>query len=386
MRNKEIAKGLRLIAEGFTTLAVAYESKENAPEVMGLDITKAVDTTVLSTVNTESGEVVSQEVIEPVKEEPKTEPVVEEITPVEKIVPEVKEEPTTTLNIPSEEELNALSYNELKSKAKELGVKAVGSKKVIIANILALASQGEEKTEEPHEVSEPMDDLDLEKDEVVTEEDTEGEIEIEIGEDLEDEDEEELPEETNNIYDKIANDLKGYTDEELADILSSVGVSPKGRRQALLSKIVQAIEDGKLEWEDEESLDIEPEDDTEEVEAEQVKETDEGNNFNGTETRKHACYEESERIESEYNKDNLSDKEILKFLKDYHNGRYVSLGQEEDLEEYMAIHCGLIDDEGKKHELADPYYIGDDVYCCGHKLKEVNDDYYCEICGTTYTV
>ena len=378
MRNKEIAKGLRLIAEGFTTLAVAYES-----ELTGVDTT-INDTTVSNTRNTESEKVISQEVVEPVKEEPKTEPVVEETTPVEKIVPEVKEEPTTTLNIPSEEELNALSYNELKSKAKELGVKAVGSKQVIISNILA--SQGEEKTEEPHEVSEPMDDLDLEKDEVVTEEDTEGEIEIEIGEDLEDEDEEELPEETNNIYDKIATDLEGYTDEELADILSSVGVSPKGRRQALLSKIVQAIEDGKLEWEDEESLDIEPEDDTEEVEAEQVKETDEENDFNGTETRKHACYEESERIESEYNKDNLSDKEILKFLKDYHNGRYVSLGQEEDLEEYMAIHCELIDDEGKKHELADPYYIGDDVYCCGRKLKEVNDDYYCEICGTTYEV
>ena len=81
MRNKEIAKGLRLIAEGFTTLAVAYES-----ELTGVDTT-INDTTVSNTRNTESEKVISQEVVEPVKEEPKTEPVVEETTPVEKIVP-----------------------------------------------------------------------------------------------------------------------------------------------------------------------------------------------------------------------------------------------------------------------------------------------------------
>ena len=79
-------------------------------------------------------------------------------------------------------------------------------------------------------------------------------------------------------------------------------------------------------------------------------------------------------------------KEIIKFLKEYHNGKYVSQGEDADIEEYMAIQCDLIDDEGTKHDLADPYYVGDDVFCCGQHLKQLNDDYYCEICGTTYEV
>ena len=97
MRNQEIAKGLRLIAEGFTTLAVAYE---NAPVVVGVDMTSGEDTTVKSTINTTTGEVVKQEVVEPVKE----------TTPIE-----VKEEAEVTTSFPTEEELNALSYNDLKA-------------------------------------------------------------------------------------------------------------------------------------------------------------------------------------------------------------------------------------------------------------------------------
>ena len=117
MRNQEIAKGLRLIAEGFTTLAVAYE---NAPVVVGVDMTSGEDKTVKSTINTTTNEVFKQEVVEPVKEAEE----VKEITPVE-----VKEEAEVTTSFPTEEELNALSYNDLKAKAKEMGVKAVGSKR-----------------------------------------------------------------------------------------------------------------------------------------------------------------------------------------------------------------------------------------------------------------
>ena len=49
-----------------------------------------------------------------------------------------------------------------------------------------------------------------------------------------------LNEEETTLYDQIVTDLEGYSDEELADILSSVGVSPKGKRQALLAKIVSS--------------------------------------------------------------------------------------------------------------------------------------------------
>ena len=372
MRNQEIAKGLKLIAEGFTTLAVAFE---NAPVVTGIDMSSEVDKTSKSVVDTKTNEVVKQEVVEPVKEVKK-----EETTPVE-----VKEpQPVPVGTFPTEEELNALSYNDLKAKAKELGVKAVGSKKVIIENILASVGNVDVTEEAPTE--EEMDKAVAEA-EVPTEDRGE---EIEIDEEVEDEDEDALPEGEPTLYDQVVADLEGYSDEELADILSEVGVSPKGRRQALLAKIVQAIEDGKLEWEDEseETTEDAPQEATEpskDVEPQDDQEVDE-DDFVGTEARKQACYEECDRIEEDIEKGNISMKEIIKFLKEYHNGKYVSQGEDADIEEYMAIQCDLIDDEGNKHDLADPYYVGDDVFCCGQHLKQLNDDYYCEICGTTYEV
>ena len=368
MRNQEIAKGLRLIAEGFTTLAVAYE---NAPVVVGVDITSGEDKTVKSTINTTTNEVFKQEVVEPVKEAEE----VKEITPVE-----VKEEAEVTNSFPTEEELNALSYNDLKAKAKEMGVKAVGSKKVIIENILALNNIEEVKEEAPTEAE--MDKA-IEEAEIPTE--YRGE---EVDMEADDQDEDALPEGEPTLYDQVVADLEGYSDEELADILSEVGVSPKGRRQALLAKIVQAIEDGKLEWEDESEQTTEdaPQEATEpskDVEPQDDQEVDE-DDFVGTEARKQACYEECDKIEEDIERGNISMKEIIKFLKEYHNGKYVSQGEDADVEEYMAIQCDLIDDEGTKHDLADPYYVGDDIYCCGAILKDLNEDLYCEHCGTTY--
>lgn len=368
MRNQEIAKGLRLIAEGFTTLAVAYE---NAPVVVGVDMTSGEDTTVKSTINTTTGEVIKQEVVEPVKEAEE----VKEITPVE-----VKEEAEVTTSFPTEEELNALSYNDLKAKAKEMGVKAVGSKKVIIENILALNNTQEVKEEAPTEAE--MDKA-IEEVEIPTEDRGE-----EVDMEADDQDEDALPEGEPTLYDQVVADLEGYSDEELADILSEVGVSPKGRRQALLAKIVQAIEDGKLEWEDESEQTTEdaPQEATEpskDVEPQDDQEVDE-DDFVGTEARKQACYEECDKIEEDIERGNISMKEIIKFLKEYHNGKYVSQGEDADVEEYMAIQCDLIDDEGNKHDLADPYYVGDDIYCCGAILKDLNEDLYCEHCGTTY--
>lgn len=363
MRNQEIAKGLKLIAEGFTTLAVAFE---NAPVITGIDMSSEGDKTSKSVVDTKTNEVVKQEVVEPVKEVKK-----EETTPVE-----VKEpQPVPVGTFPTEEELNALSYNDLKAKAKELGVKAVGSKKVIIENILASVGNVD-VTEAPTE--EEMDKAVAEAE--VPTEDRGEEVTV-------DEDEEALPEETNNLYDQVVADLEGYSDEELADILSDIGVSPKGRRQALLAKIVQAIEDGKLEWEDEEESDgaIQEQALIERTSNKDAEpEEDEEDDFQGTEARKQACYEECDKIEEDIEKGNISMKEIIKFLKEYHNGKYVSQGEDADIEEYMAIQCDLIDDEGTKHEMSDPYYVGDDILCCGAVLKELNDDLYCEHCGVTY--
>lgn len=367
MMNKEMAKAFTLLAEGFNALALACENIGNPlPEAV-----KVVE----NVVSMPTVQEVKEKVVEPVKEvTPEAKPVVESEHDKEEI--KVEAEPIT------EASLNALSYNDLKAKAKKLGVKAVGSKKAIIENILASLNNEEvAPVEEPttvvEEVTEVTEDFTPEEvensleDAVIESEDTGIEVEA---------DEDEIEEDTPTLYDEVARDLEGYTDEELADILSDIGVSPKGRRQALLAKIVQAIEDGQLEWEESDESTTTPEPQVEEEEIEDEADALEGY----TEARKHACYEICDKIEEDVERGNLSHKEIIKFLKDYNNGRYVSQGLEADLDEYLAIQCDLVDDEGEHHSMSDPYFIGDDVYCCGAKVKELNGDLYCEKCGVTY--
>lgn len=343
MKNAEMVKAFRMIAEGFSTLANAFEVEEVVTPIV--EPVKEVKETIKETV----------------KEEPQPQ-IQEEAKKSEKVVEtteEVKEESLTY----TYEDLEGMSYNDLKSLAKELGVKAIGTKKVIIDSILAHIGAESNIVEEPKAT-----DVEIEEIETSSEED------IDVQEVDEDEDMEVEVEHT-TLYDQVVSDLEGYTDEELADVLSDVGISPKGRRQALLAKIVQAIEDGVIEWEEEDA--------TEEPETEVEEEVEEPQEHE-TNARIKARKDEEKAILLAYDKGELSHKEIIKYLKDFNNGRYVSQGEEGDIQEYIAIQCDLIDDEGIKHELADPYYVGDYAYCCGQELNEVDEDLYCEICGTTY--
>lgn len=366
MRNQEIAKGLRLIAEGFNTIAQVYETE---PVITGVDFgSQEGDTTVHMLVDTSTKEAEVTRIAGPVTEEPKKEVAKEEKAPI------VEKPETPQEDVMTEEELNKLTYNEIKAMAKQLGVKAVGSKKAIIENILSVNSP----QEAPEEAEANEDET--------TEEPINADVEVDNGDlvDVDDEDAEAEPEGELSLYDQVVADLEGYSDEELADILSDIGVSPKGRRQALLAKIVQAIEDGQLEWSDEEEAEESTPVEESTVDVKEAEEDSEEDDFVGTEARKHACYDECDAIEHQIDKGELSHKEVLKYLKDYFNGKYVSKGADEDFNEYIAIQCDLIDDEGEKHELADPYYVGDDICCCGQVLKELKDGLFCEICGTEY--
>lgn len=377
MRNQEIAKAMKLIGEGFLNLSKAFEMEET-PKILGVDFARDTDKTVVSTVNPTTNKVVNTKTGDletiPTKEATEVKVAEKELEPYVETLEEAKETVNENANTYTEEELNAMTYNEIKALAKELGVKAVGTKKAIIDSILETISNETVEEEVIEDVEETTtDEMEEPVEDVLEDEEEDNSMRVEVDED------------DITLYDRIVTDLEGYTDEELADILSDIGVSPKGRRQALLSKIVQAIEEGKLEWEDEESETVE---ETEEPLVEEPTETEieDPHSFVGTETRRVACEKECEEIELALEKEEISHKDILKFLKDFYNGKYTSQGFDGDVDEYIAIQCDLIDDEGVKHDFEDPYYIGDDVYCCAQHLKELNGDLYCEICGTTYTM
>lgn len=356
MKQQELSRAFRLFAEGFNALANAYEpvQGENVPtENRG-----AIAPTMTSTRPVEAKK---EEKVAEVKKEVKKEVApVETKKPVEAPKEEVNEDLTQT---PTKEELEALSYNDIKAMAKEVGVKAVGSKASIIKNIL-------DSFEQPTAVEEVAP-----KEEPTPEEET---LEIE-------EDEVEGEEETNEdttFYDKVVNDLVDYTDEELADILSEIGISPKGKRQALLSKIVQAIEDEKLEWD---SSEEETTEDTPQENPKAETETDEGEEEYDfvTEARKETCLEIDSQARKDFKAKKLTPKDLINALKEF-DSEYVSEGKENDLENYILLKMNLVDEDGTQHDLQEAYYIGDDVYCCGVQLQDLDGDYFCEVCGQKY--
>lgn len=351
-RNQEIAKGLMTISEGFKILSEALLNSE--VQITGVDMASSEGAKT---------SVVTEKVVDLTKEAIKK---AEKSTEAPKKV-EKKEEAKETNSKIDRDYLELLSYNEVKAVAKEVGVKAVGSKASIIDNILATQEPTEEVEEEVKadiDVAEDEPDVDLE------------------------EDDEEVEEEEPSLYDEVVALVEDYTDEELADVLSSIGVSPKGKRQALLAKIVQAVEDGKLDLSDDEE---ENEEDTTEAPTEDLQadveedvEDEEAEEYDFvTEARREACEELEKDLRKQFKTKKLTHKEIIKYLKEMFED-FVSNGAEEDLDLYIQSQFDLVDEDGELHDLSDPYYIGESAYCCGAPLSEVDDEFVCEICGATY--
>ena len=257
------------------------------------------------------------------------------------------------------EEIEAMKYNELKAYASELGLSAMGKKAEILERILdKLYPDNEEEIEEDEEPENEDEDL----------EDTK--------------------------YDKIAEMLEGCTEEELADLLEQIGKSPKGKRQALVSKIVDAIDEGLIEFEDDGEESEEEESDGEVEESEKESEEDEEDEEaifkNVTEVRKDAIVELRKSIESMYKDGEIKDKEMKEFLEEYHEHlesdcTECNCPNEDRLDCYIKIQTSLIDDEGVQHDLGEPYIVNDNYYCCGRELSELKDEtLYCEVCGQEY--
>lgn len=373
----------------------------------------------------------TKEVVAEVEEVETNEEVVEESTEeVEESNDEIQEGKDAV-------DLEGMSYNDLKKLAKELNLSAKGTKSELVDRIKE--AQGilvvdKEAEDEEVEIEEPVEEVE------------------EVEEELE-----------TSLHDKVASDLEDYTDEELKDILESIDKPTKGKRQTLIALIVQAIEDGELDFgdeeeeeveedndetndevdevsdetEDEEELDLEDilsdldrdqikaicrkldikvmkkdtaetlatkvmeyedenslldvlidlgyvslEDETEDEEEDEVEEIQEPN-FIGSKERVKAMKKVYEETLEDIEEGTIKAKDVTKFLKEYHNDTWQGT-QDENNKEYARIKAELVDNEGDSVSLEEAYYVGDDVYCCGAKLKELDGDYYCEFCGTEY--
>ena len=298
---------------------------------------------------------------------------------------------------PETPSLESLSIAELRKMAKELGLDTKGKKVDIIARIEALNEPVEENVEEVvEEVIETPEVEEVEVEEVEDDDDAEEEYEEEEYEEEEADEDDEEPSE----LELLKAELEDYSLEELKEVLESVELSTKGKKQALISRIIQAVEDGIIAYgDDEEEIEVEDDldelvTDEDEIEVEEVtdeEESDDEEDYEDEEeeeeltVREQAQAEIEERILEDYENGDLTDKQITKFLNEYSNGTFKTVNKKRSLNKYIEIMTELVDEDGDVVELGEPYYVGDDVaFCCGAELKEVDGDFYCEICGNEY--
>lgn len=200
---------------------------------MNKDLRKALELIVSELSN---GELVLTDVVEEVKDEVAEKRASKKDKKVEPKEEEFKENDTVETAEYSMEELKAMTQAELKALAKELGVSVRGSKSAILGRILEKLDVSEVEEEEApvEEVEEPVTEV------------------------------EELPTEEVEPIDAIQDALEDLELEDLADLCEQAELSTKGKKQALIARLMTAHNAGEIDLTDF----FEEEDITEEVEEE----------------------------------------------------------------------------------------------------------------------
>lgn len=277
--------------------------------------------------------------------------------------PSVEPEEEVTVEEPETEDvdLGSMKLKELREYAEELGLNSKGK-----------------RAEVEDRIREFLDNQEDSEDEEVEEPEVEEEPEIEENEDSEeDEDSEEAEDEVEDeTYAKVMQYVNEASDDELRETLEELGLSSKGKREALVEKIYQAVKDGLFEFEEEEepSEDVEPEEETEDSE-----------DLGMTEERAKAIEAMEEQVQEEFEEGKITRKEMVAYLKQVGIAVTKKVEDEAVVEMYTEKLALLIDDEGEFHdEGGDPYNINEVPYCCGAPLEEIEGGYRCNVCGTEY--
>lgn len=158
--------------------------------------------------------------------------------------------------------------------------------------------------------------------------------------------------------------------EELAEFCEENGLSSKGKRQALIARIVKAVEAGDIE------LSEEDEDDDEHEENEP------------TEERIAALKSYDKDTRAQFKKGEIERDDLVEFLCDFYDKdkkSYKKMSDKEILDAYIEASSNLIDDDGEIVEEG-AYTVNGVPYCCGRPLSYDEDEgkYVCEHCGGEY--
>lgn len=332
-------KGLKMIAEGILLIAKSLEESPAVETTATAKPKKAVKTTA---------------------EEP-----------AEEIEDSESEESATY----TEEDLEGMTYNDIKKLAKSLGISAVGNRETIVAAILASSGVADEEESDESESDEEFEECE------VLDDDSEDEAD----EDEDDDDEDE--EDSDDVAAQVNAAVEDMTDDEIRALLEDSDLSTKGKRQALIARLIEAVEDGVIEFSDDEYAEDESEDADTEEDAEDSEESEDISE-DMTPARREAYDEICKDTEEGFESGEISREDLIEFINDFNGekGNYKKTPDAELLDLYLRCCAFLISDDGEISEDSGKYEINGESYCCGHPLvwDEKKKAFVCQSCGAKY--
>lgn len=347
--NAKIIEGLKVVREGIDLILEGYADEKPVENV---------------STPTQNEEVVESKSVQRRKEIQSTEPVANTTTNDE-VAPK-----TVT-----REQLEGMTYNNIKKLAKEMGVSAVGNRDEITARIL-----GEETPEENEAQTEekPVAKKTTKKTEEAPEE-------VPVDE-----------KDNDPLYARVIDAVSEMSNEEIADVLVDIGISAKGKREALIEKVVQAVRDGLLDFDDDEEEPVAEAPAKKSVETAPVEESDEDEEYddtndidnpNMTEARRNAIIAQDEEIREQYKNGEVTREDLVEFLQSFYDVEedMDDMSDDDLLDTYIDAVCRLVDDEGDLIEEG-AYTLNGEPACCGRVLNYSEDTklFICEHCGEEY--
>ena len=261
----------------------------------------------------------------------------------------------------SEETLKGMGYADLKSLAKNVGVSAKGTKSQLLKVLIEYFKNMDEETpvEAPPQEEVPQEEVPQEE----TPADEAGE-EVADGED------------TRAVVLRMIEENE-MSDDDIREVLRDAGLSDKGKHEALIDKLVSAIDDGIIQLEDEE--------DDEPAPAEEAEEEEESDEPAITPERAKGIEKLMKEVDEQFKDGSLTASDIREFLDQFGDVTIPKKASADKLLElYKENVSMLVDDEGNVCEEG-AYFINNVPYCCGRPLNVADDNTAtCSVCGETY--
>lgn len=268
------------------------------------------------------------------------------------------------------EELMDMPYNDMKKYAKSVGVTAMGSREKIVNDILktygveAPDEEDEDEDEAPNKKAPARKKTPASKKSAPVEE-----------EDEEDEEEDEVTAQVNEA-------VKDMEDSEIAELLKQAGLPSKGKRTALIARVIKGVKDEVIDLDGEE-------DEDEDEESIYDSLNDYENNEEIPEERAAAIKKFEAATNKKVKAKTLKMAMIKKALTSYYGDEadLSEAGDEELVEAYIDMKCRFIDDEGDNYDgTDDAYYVNGMLACHGYICEESEDgsSLVCPVCGAEY--